>query len=85
MTIAMVCNDDDDYAPGPRPRNADSIPMLVSSPSMAPQHAACNLKDNKHNKHGKEEDDGMDGRHCWNELHSIARTTLRLRHRTLAS
>jgi hypothetical protein len=48
--IATVCKDSNDNAPGMRLRNADSIPVLVSSPSMAPQHAACNLKDDKHNK-----------------------------------
>ncbi len=84
-TIAMVRNNNNNDAPGPRPRKADSIPAPVSSPSMAPQHAACNLEDDKHDERGKEEDDGGGGRHCWNGWQSITRTTLRLRHRTLSS
>ncbi len=77
-TIATVCNDNDNNAPGLRPRNADSIPVRVSSLSMAPQHAARNLEDDKHDKRGKEEDNRGGGRHCWNGWQSIARTTLRL-------
>ncbi len=57
-TIAMVCNDKDDDAPGPRPKNANSIPVLVSSPSIVLQHAAPNLKDDKHDDRGEEEDNG---------------------------
>ncbi len=45
--IATVHNDDNNNAPGLGPRNADSIPALVSSPSMVPKHAACNDDDNK--------------------------------------
>jgi hypothetical protein len=83
--IAMVRNNNDDNAPSPRPRNADSIPAPVSIPSMAPQHAACNLEDNKHDKCGEEEDNGGGERHCQNEWQSIAQTTSRLQRCTLAS
>jgi hypothetical protein len=61
MTIATVRNDDEDdnNAPGLRPRNADSIPMPVSSPSMVPKHATCN-EDNDNNDNDDDDDGGDD-------------------------
>jgi hypothetical protein len=49
-----VGKDNDDDAPGPRLRNADSIPAPVSSPSIALKHAACNDNDDN-------DDDDNDG------------------------
>ncbi len=58
MMIATVRNEDNDNndAPGSRPRNADSIPAPVSSPSMAPKHSALNDDDDD----DEDSDDGDD-------------------------
>jgi hypothetical protein len=58
--IAMVHNNDNDdnNAPGLRPRNTDSIPAPVSSPSMAPKHPARN--DNDDNNDNDYDNDGND-------------------------
>jgi hypothetical protein len=58
--ITTVRNDDEDNAPGLRPRNADSIPAPVRSPSMAPKHAACNDDDDDNDDDNDGNDDEDD-------------------------